>query len=114
MAGRKGQKEALRAGRKAKAADAATAERRKRLVGYGAAGFVAAVAVGAAAVLVLAGGADSGDSQEGESRAAEPSSGDFVKASIPAKRIATLDEAAAAAKCKVAQFTDDQGPEQVP
>jgi hypothetical protein len=61
MARRKGEKEALRAERERREADARAAERRKRLVGYGGGGLVAIAAV--AVVVLLAGG---GGNEEGQ------------------------------------------------
>ena len=106
MASRKEQKEKLRAERERKAAEAAAAERRRRLLGYAAAGALAAAAVVAIVVVVLVSGGEGGGSNEGESRSAEPGSGDFVKASIPARQTESLDEAAKAANCKFKEFPD--------
>lgn len=106
MASRKEQKEALRAEREARAAEAAAVERRKKLIGYGVAGVLAVVAITAIIVVVLAGGGDSGGSSDEESRAAEPGSGEFVKASIPPKQATILEDAAKAADCTIEQFPD--------
>ena len=105
MASRKEQKEQLRAERERKAEEAAAAERRKRMVGFGVAGaLVAAALIAIVVVIVAGGGSDSSDSKSGENRAAEPDSGDFVKASIPKAQATNLDQAAAAAGCKVKTF----------
>ena len=106
MASRKDQKEALRAERERKAQEAAAAERRKRTIGFGVAGVLVAAAIVAIAVVILSGGGDDGGGDSGgENRAAEPDSGDFVKASIPKAQATNLDQAAAAAKCTVKTFS---------
>jgi hypothetical protein len=100
MASRKEQKEALRAERERKAQEAASADRRKRMVGFLAAGvLVAAAVIAIVVVIATSGGGDSGGGQ-----AADPNSQDFPKASIPKAKATNLEAAAAAAKCKVAQF----------
>jgi len=107
MASRKEQKEQLRAERERKAQEAASAERRKRMIGFGAAGLLVAVAVIAIVAVVLAGGgSDSGTSHTGESRGAEPTD-DFPKASIPKAKPTTLEAAAKAAQCTVKQFPSE-------
>jgi hypothetical protein len=107
MASRKEQKEQLRAERERKAQEAAAAERRKRMVGFGAAGLLVAVAVIAIVAVVLAGGgSDGGDSKSGEARGAEPTD-DFPKASIPKAKPSTLEAAAKAAQCTVKQFPSE-------
>ena len=108
MASRKEQKEALRAERERKAQEAAAAERRKRMVGFGVAGLLVTAAIVALVVVVLAGGGDDGGGGDGGStgaRAAEPTD-DFPKGTIPAAQVKNLDEAAAAARCKVEEFPD--------
>jgi hypothetical protein len=100
MASRKEQKEALRAERERKAQEAASADRRKRMVGYIAAGVLVAVAV----IAIVAVVASSGGGDSGSGKAAEPDAGNFQKASIPAAKATNLDAAAKAAKCKVQQF----------
>ena len=104
MASRKEQKEQLRAERERKAQEAADAERRKRMVGFGVAGALVAAAIIAVVVVILAGGGGDDSSDGGENRAAEPGSGDFVKASIPKAQATNLDQAAAAADCTVKTF----------
>jgi uncharacterized protein DUF3105 len=107
MASRKEQKEQLRAERERKAQEAAANERRKRMVGFGAAGLLVAVAVIAIVAVVLAGGGDSKDSSSsGEARGAEPTD-DFPKASIPKPKPTTLEAAAKAAQCTVKQFPSE-------
>jgi hypothetical protein len=107
MASRKEQKEQLRAERERKAQEAAANERRKRMVGFGAAGLLVAVAVIAIIAVVLAGGGDSKDSSSsGEARGAEPTD-DFPKASIPKPKPTTLEAAAKAAQCTVKQFPSE-------
>ena len=105
MASRKEQKEALRAERERKAQEAAAAERRKRMVGFGIAGALVAAAVIAIAVVVVAGGGgDDGGSDS--ARGAEPTE-DFQKASIPAQEANNLDQAAKAADCTVKTFPSE-------
>lgn len=102
MASRKEQKEALRAERERKANEAASTERRKRMVGFGVAGaLVAAAVIAIVVVIASSGGGDSGGSSN--SRAAEPTD-DFQNAPIPKAQATNLEQAASAAKCKVAQF----------
>jgi hypothetical protein len=104
MASRKEQKEALRAERERKAQEAASAERRKRMVGFGAAGvLVAAAVIAIVAVVATSSGGDSG----GGKAAADPNSQDFPKATIPKAKATNLEAAAAAAKCKVGQFPSE-------
>ena len=105
MASRKEQKEALRAERERKAAEAAAGERRKRMIGFGAAGVLVAAAIIAIAVVVISsgGGDDGGNDPE---RSAEPSD-EFQKASIPAAEVKNLEQAASAAKCTVKTFPSE-------
>jgi hypothetical protein len=93
MASRKEQKEALRQERLAREADAASAARRKRLVGYGIGGALALAAVVAVVVVVAAGGGDGGDGGG--------NGGDFPKGSVPDQKLTDLGPAAKAAKCTV-------------
>ena len=108
MASRKEQKEALREERERRAQEAQAAEKRRKLMGYGAAGLLGLVAIVAVVVpIATSGGGDGGGGSSGEeSRAAEPNSGGFVKASIPRQSATTLDEAAKAAGCRVQRFPD--------
>src|SRR5215213_11412664 len=109
MASRKEQKEALRAERERKAEEAAAAERRKRMIGFGVAGVLVAAAVIALAVVLLAGGGDDGgkgDNASGESRGAEPTD-DFPKGTIPKQKATTLEAAAKDAGCTVKQFPSE-------
>jgi hypothetical protein len=105
MASRKEQKEALRAERERKAQEAAAAERRKRMVGFGVAGGLVAVAIVALAVVLLSSGGGGGGG--GDNRAAAPDAGDFQKASIPKQTATNLEQAAAAAKCTVKTFPSE-------
>ena len=100
MASRKEQKEALRAERERKAQEAASVERRKRMVGFAAAGALVAAAI-VAIVVVIATSGGGGDSSK---EAAAPSSQDFPKGTIPKQKATNLEAAASAANCKVAQF----------
>jgi hypothetical protein len=105
MSSRKEQKEKLRAEREAREAEAAAAERRRKLVGYGAAGALVLVAVVAIVVIIAA----SGGSSSGSGKKAEPTqnAAAFEKASIPAKKATTLEQAASAANCTVKQFPSE-------
>jgi hypothetical protein len=105
MASRKEQKEALRAERERKAQEAASADQRKRMVGFIAAGVLVAAAVVAIIVVIAAGGGGDSGGGGGES-AAEPG-GDFVKASIPKAQATNLEAAAKAANCTVKQFPNE-------
>ena len=104
MASRKEQKEKLREERERKANEAAAAERRKRMMGFGAAGLLVAVAVIAIVGVVLASGGDDNGGHNPDTAAAEPTD-DFQKASIPAAKATTLEDAARAADCKVETFS---------
>ena len=107
MASRKEQKEALREERERRAQEAQAAEKRRKLMGYGAAGLLGLVAIITLVVLITTSGGDGGGGSSGEeSRAAEPNSGGFAKASIPRQTATTLDEAAKAAGCRVQRFPD--------
>ena len=100
MASRKEQKEALRAERERKAQEAADAEKRRRMVGFGAAGVLVAAVVVAIVVVIASSGGGSGE------QAVEPG-GDFAKASIPARKASNLEAAAKAAKCQIRQFPSE-------
>jgi hypothetical protein len=92
MASKRDQKDTLRHERELRAQQAKEAERRKRLVGFGAAGAIALIAVVVVAVLVLGGGDDS--SGNGGSAAMYPSGG-----SLPVQKVTDLKVAAANASC---------------
>lgn len=97
MASRKEQKENLRREREERERAAKEVERRKRLVGFGAAGvLVAAVAV--VLVFVLVGAGDDSKSVGG-SDSVLPDGG-----SVPDQEITDLDEAAKAAGCELKSF----------
>jgi hypothetical protein len=98
MASRKEQKEALRAERERKAQEAASAERRKRMVGFAVAGVLVAAAVIAIVVVIASSGGGGGGG------AASPDSADFPKGAIPKETATNLESAAKAANCKVQQF----------
>jgi hypothetical protein len=108
MASRKEQKERLKAERLERERQAESADRRKRLVGYGAGGvLVAAVLV--ALVVVVAGG-DGGGGAGG----AEPAeASDYPEGSVPAQETADLEEAARAADCRLRE-SEEEGNEHVP
>jgi hypothetical protein len=90
MASRKEQKERLRRERLAREQAAREAERRKRLMGYGAGGLLAAAAIVGIVIVIAAGGGDG----------ATPG-GDFPEGSVPQERITDLQEAAKAAGCRL-------------
>jgi hypothetical protein len=108
MSSRKEQKEQLRKEREEREAAANAAQRRKRLVGYGAGGVLALAAV-IILVLVLAGGGDGGSGKVDKS--VLPDGG-----SVPEQKVTNLDAAAKAAGCELKSFkansrehTDDLG-----
>jgi hypothetical protein len=102
MASRKEQKERLKAERLEREREASAAERRKRLVGYGAGGVLVGGVIVALVVVLLAGGGDDGG---GGTELA--STGDFPDGSVPAQEISDLDEAARAAKCRVIEDEEE-------
>lgn len=108
MASRKEQKERLKAERLERERQAQSAERRKRLVGWGAGGVLVVAVLAALVVVVFAGG------DGGNGGGAEPvSSSEFPEGSVPPEETADLEEAANAADCKVEE-TDVEGNEHVP
>jgi hypothetical protein len=105
MASRKEQKEALRAERERKEAEAKAASRRRQMIGYAAGGGLALVAVVVVVVLVLASG---GSDSKSSSNAAEPVQADaFPKATIPKAKATTLEDAAKTASCEVKQWPSE-------
>lgn len=96
MASRKEQKEALRRERLERERQAKEAERRRRVVGYGAGGALALAAVVVVVVLLVAGGG--GDGAGGTKANAEilPSGGN-----VPDPKISDLGKAASAAGCRL-------------
>src|SRR5689334_8507687 len=109
MASRKEQKEALRVEREQREAEAKAAERRRKMVGIGAAGALVAVAVVAVVlIIVLSGGGDDGGGNDNE-RASNPDAAEFVNAPIPPKGddTLTLEDAAKAANCTVKQWPNE-------
>jgi hypothetical protein len=108
MASRKEQKERLKAERLERERQAQSAERRKRLVGFGAGGVLVVAVLAALVVVVFAGG------DGGNGGGAEPvSSSEFPEGSVPPEETADLQEAARAADCKV-QENEEEGNEHVP
>jgi hypothetical protein len=97
MASRKEQKEQLRKEREAREAAANAAQRRKRLVGYGAGGGFALVAV-IVLVVVLA-GSGGGDGASDPDRGVLPDGG-----SVPDQEETDLADAARAAGCELESF----------
>jgi hypothetical protein len=97
MASRKEQKEQLRKERQEREALAKAAERRRRLIGYGAGGALVAV-VAIVLVVLLAGGGGGGDNGGGGGDAL-PSGGE-----APAQKVTDLEEAAKAAGCELKSF----------
>ena len=95
MASRKEQKEALRAEREAREQEARAAERRRRLIGYGAGGVLALAAVVTVVVLLVSGGGGGGD-KPGETGDVLPGGGE-----VPKQQETELRAAARAAECKL-------------
>ena len=90
MSHRREQKEALRRERELREQQARAAQQRKRMVGYGAAGLIAIVAV--AVLILLATGGDDAGSGPGNAGNVFPDGGSFPKQTIfdvgPAARAA--------------------------
>jgi Protein of unknown function (DUF3105) len=97
VASRKEQKEALRREREERERASREAERRRRLVGYGAGGALAVTAVVVVVVLLLAGGGGGGGGTQGSDLL--PSGG-----TVPKQRITDLGKAAAAGGCKLRSY----------
>ena len=95
MASRKERKEALRRDREAREQAARDALRRKRLVGYGAAGALA-VAVVVVLIVVLAGGGGGGGGGNEASADVLPDGGE-----VPDQKVEDLPKAAKAAVCQL-------------
>lgn len=103
MSSRKEQKEKLRQERLAQQQAADSAARRKKLVGYGAAGVLGIAAIAAVVIAIAAGGGDEGGAQTPENAA-----GDGVEVSysenppdIPQAEEFDLEAAARAADCQL-------------
>jgi hypothetical protein len=115
MASRKDEKARLRAEREERERTAAAGARRKRLIGYGAAGVLGLAALVAVVVVALAGGGGEGGGSGGESRAAavpaDPS--ELPTEPVPPRRISDLDQAARAAGCTARGFRSE-GRDHVP
>lgn len=110
MASRKDQKERLKAERLERERQAQSAERRKRLVGYGAGGVLVAGVIVALLVVVLAGGNGGGASAGG----AEPAdASDYPEGAVPPEGTADLQEAVDAANCRLRE-DESEGNEHVP
>jgi len=99
MASRKEQKEQLRRERQEREALAKAAEKRRRLIGYGAGGALVAVVAVVLVVLLVGGGGDGGDGGGGGGGDELPSGGE-----APAQKITDLEEAAKAAGCELKSF----------
>jgi hypothetical protein len=97
MSSRKEQKEKLRQERLAREEAAKSAERRRRMLGFGVGGALAAAAIVAVVVAVVAGG--SGDSKD------KPKPAPSNTVPIPAQKITNLNAAAKAAGCTLRSFT---------
>lgn len=110
MASRKEEKERLKAERLERERQAQSAERRKRLVGYGAGGVLAAGVIVALLVVILAGGNGEGASAGG----AEPAGGsEYPEGSVPAQETTELQDAVKAADCRLRE-NESEGNEHVP
>jgi hypothetical protein len=103
MASRKEQKEQLRAERERREQDAAGVERRKRMIGVGAASVLVIAVIAAIALLVSNSGGGGGKND----RAATPKGNAFVNAPIPGAKASNLEAAAKAAGCKVQTFPSE-------
>lgn len=99
MASRKEEKERLRAERLARESAAQAAQRRKRLVGYGAGAVLAAAAV---AAIVVAIGAGLGDGDGASASASE-----FPAGSVPPAEEADLEVAARQARCELSEDPEE-------
>jgi hypothetical protein len=100
MSSRKEQKEALRAERERRETEAAAAQQRKRMMGFGVAGALVLGVIVAIVAVVLASGGDS-KGKAGQN-SATPQGDKFVNAPIPKRGGGTTLEAAAkAAGCKL-------------
>jgi hypothetical protein len=97
MSSRKEQKEKLRQERLAREAAAQAAERRRRMMGFGVGGVLAAAAVVAVVVAIAAGGG--GDSKD------KPKPAPSNTVPIPAQKLTNLNAAAKAAGCTLRSFT---------
>lgn len=97
MASRKEQKEQLRRERQEREALAKAAEKRRRLIGYGAGGALVAVVAVVLVVLLVGGGGDGGGGGGGGDEL--PSGGE-----APTQKITDLEEAAKAAGCELKSF----------
>lgn len=111
MASRKEQKERLKEERLEREREAQSAERRKRLVGYGAGGVLVVGVIVALVVVLLAGGSDDGAASGGGSEPA--STGDLPEGEAPPQEVSDLDEAVRAANCKLTE-ENDEGSDHVP
>jgi hypothetical protein len=101
VASRKEQKERLKAERLEREREAQAAERRKRLVGYGAGGvLVVAAAIALIVVLVAGGGGTSGG-------ATPAGSDELPEGSVPPVATADLDAAVDAAGCKLQEDKEE-------
>jgi hypothetical protein len=97
MSSRKEQKEKLRQERLAREAAAQAAERRRRMMGFGVGGVLAAAAIVAVVVAIAAGGG--GDSKD------KPKPAPSNTVPIPAQQLTNLSAAAKAAGCTLRSFT---------
>jgi len=102
MASRKEQKERLKAERLERERQAQSADRRKRLVGYGVGGVLAIALVIGLGILALGGVLGGGDSS-----GSTASQGEYPEGSVPAVETGDLQEAARAADCKLEQSPEE-------
>jgi hypothetical protein len=107
VSSRREQKDALKAERLEREAQAKAAERRKRLVGYGAGGALVVAAAVALVVVLVAGGG------EGGGGVTPAGSGDLPEGTVPPVEIGDLDEAVKASGCKLTH-DQEEGNEHVP
>lgn len=119
MASRKDEKARLRAEREERERTAAAGARRKRLIGYGAAGVLGAAALVALIVVALAGGdggGGSGGNPDGGPATGPSDPADFPSSPVPPQRITDLAQASKAAGCTAKSFRsegDDHVPDDV-
>ncbi len=102
MASRKEQKERLRAERLERERQAQSADRRKRLVGYGVGGVLAIALLIGLGILAL-GGVLGGDDSSGST----VSQGEYPEGSVPPVETADLQEAAMAAGCELEEIPEE-------
>jgi hypothetical protein len=108
MASRKEEKEQLRTERLERERQAKSAERRKRLVGYGVGGVLAVAALAAIVVVLVGGdGSGGGGSESEQAASAYPEGG-----TVPAAEVTNLQDAVDGASCQLEE-SESEGNEHV-